>query len=190
MSHEIHAAGSPSGDRPADRGIGRAAARALLALALGGLAPTAGTASAEDLRARTDLELARDARAVCEAARSADRLVLLEFAAPWCSDCRTLERLCEETPLAEKLREFERLRVDVGRFDRHLELLLAFDVRAIAQWNVLAPERCDAPLATWPRLASRTLEPRSGARVRTDELADWLATQQARATRRDAQPAD
>jgi len=163
----------------------------VLVLCLVGIFVPERSASAQGLPERTDAELARDARALCEAARREQKLVLLEFAATWCSDCRTLDRLARQAPLADKLREFARLRVNVGRFDRHAALRRAFDVRAIAQWNVLVPTEgsCGAPLAEWPRLAARTLEPQSGAAIRTDELAGWLGAQQARASER-TPPAD
>ena len=100
--------------------------------------------------------------------------LLLEFSAPWCSDCRALARLEKDPRLARSLAEYARLAINVGRFDRHPAMLQGFGVRAIAYWVVVAPHDCASDPQSWPRVASRTLEPETGTRVRSDELAAWL----------------
>lgn len=104
----------------------------------------------------------------CAAAQG--RRLLLEFVAPWCDDCREMARL-DETPLvADKLRaRFERVRVNVGKWDRHEALRQKYDVRALATYVVIDP-------ATSRLLAKTTLEPitRPGQRLRPQDWAAWL----------------
>jgi thiol:disulfide interchange protein len=123
---------------------------------------------------RSDEELALEAKTVCLDAVAKKQPVLLEFSAPWCTDCKEVDRLKHEPALRDALSRYGTLTVNVGKFDRHQELLKAFDVRAIAHWVVLVPERCEDPLESWRRTASRTLEPLSGDRLTAAGLARWL----------------
>lgn len=112
---------------------------------------------------RTDAELAVVLRGACDAAVADGEPVLIEFSAPWCVDCRALEALERHPDLAREYGAWRRVRVDVGRFDRHPALLAAFEVRAIAAWVALRPTDCTTPVETWPRLGSRLVELDSGA---------------------------
>jgi hypothetical protein len=98
----------------------------------------------------------------CERARDAGQLVLLELSASWCRDCRSLEQMKRDPALAGELGQFQSLAVDIGRFDRHAELLERFGVRAIAHWELLEPGDCQAPPWTWTSRGRRTLEPETG----------------------------
>jgi thiol:disulfide interchange protein len=140
----------------------------LLTLSVGAAAP------GYDVPERSDAELMEQARQVCETAQTREQPVLLEFSAPWCSDCRVLARLEQKPELARSLAQYARLAINVGRFDRHPELLQSFGLRAIAYWVVVAPQDCAREPQSWPRVASRTLEPLTGTPVRSDELATWL----------------
>ena len=140
----------------------------LLTLSVGTAAP------AYDVPERSDAELMEQARQVCETAQTRKQPVLLEFSAAWCSDCRALAKLEQEPALARSLAEYARLAINVGRFDRHPALLQSVGLRAIAYWVVVAPHECTSEPQSWPRVASRTLEPATGTPVRSDELAAWL----------------
>ncbi len=51
------------------------------------------------------------------------KLVLLDFGANWCLDCLVLDRLFRDSTVAGFLRaNFRVVRVDVGRFDRNLDI--------------------------------------------------------------------
>jgi thiol:disulfide interchange protein len=140
-------------------------------------ANTAAAATAYDAPFRTEAELATAIDVVCRASTRQAQPLLLEFSAAWCSDCRALQTMKRDPTLALELEAWPRLTVNVGRFDRHRDLLATLGVKSIAHWAVLAPEDCTAPVGTWPRQAQRTLEVSSGeARHLTPEdLARWLA---------------
>lgn len=68
-----------------------------------------------------------DARAVIRGALAAvgkgPRRVLIVFGANWCEDCRSLDTALKSGRNAELMaREFEVVKVDVGRFDRNLDV--------------------------------------------------------------------
>ena len=72
-----------------------------------------------------------DARAAIRAALGAvgagPRRVLIIFGANWCEDCRSLDQALKRGRNAELLaREFEVVKVDVGRFDRNLDIAKAY----------------------------------------------------------------
>lgn len=72
-----------------------------------------------------------DARAAIRAALGAvgagPRRVLIVFGANWCEDCRSLDQALKSGRNAELLaREFEVVKVDVGRFDRNLDVAKAY----------------------------------------------------------------
>ncbi|HEX2874250.1 MAG TPA: thioredoxin family protein [Polyangiaceae bacterium] len=100
-----------------------------------------------------------------------DRRLLLEFVAPWCADCQEMSKL-DETPLvAATLRtRFERVRINVGKWDRHEALLQNFGVRALATYIVIDPR-------TSKLLAKTTLEPitRKGKKLTAEQWAAWLS---------------
>lgn len=133
--------------------------------------------TAYDVPFRSDAALSTELEELCEAARAARRPLLVEFSAAWCSDCRRLHEMKQAPALAGELAEWPWIVVNVGRFDRHRPLLAALGVESIAHWEVMAPTRCDVPVALWPSLARRTLEVSSGAArdLTASDLARWLA---------------
>lgn len=131
---------------------------------------------AYDTAIRGDAELSAALADVCGRSLERDRLLLVEFSAPWCSDCLVLHRMKQQRPLAAELSRWPRIVINVGEFEEHPELLEAFDVRSIARWIVLRPSNCEAPIFEWPRIAQRTLEPDSHDErgVSPGDLARWL----------------
>lgn len=123
---------------------------------------------------RTPEQLASEARGRCTAARTARKPMLVTFGADWCPDCRSMVGLSRVEPLASALQRYERLDINVGRFDRHTELTTAWSIRAISAWVVVTPTACERPLVDWPRVDQRTLEPATGAAIDPGELASWL----------------
>jgi thiol-disulfide isomerase/thioredoxin len=63
-------------------------------------------------------------------AKRENRRVLVEWGANWCSWCKMLQELFETDPKVRRtvLYEYEVVRVDVGRFDRNLELAASYGV--------------------------------------------------------------
>jgi thiol-disulfide isomerase/thioredoxin len=97
------------------------------------------------------------------------RRLLLEFVAPWCADCQEMAKLDETPVVSETLRaRFERVRVNVGKWDRHEALRDNFKVRALATYIVIDPK-------TSRVLAQTTLEPITKQRGKKLTAADWAA---------------
>jgi hypothetical protein len=103
------------------------------------------------------------------AAQSGRRL-MLEFVAPWCKDCREMARLDELPEIAELLRaRFERVRINIGEWDRHEGLRRSHEVRALATYIVIDPKSSRV-------LAKTTLEPitKRGKKLTPEDWAAWL----------------
>lgn len=70
--------------------------------------------------------------------------VLVVFGANWCEDCRALDTALKASPNAQLLaKEFKVVKVDVGRFDRNLDVDRAFGdpiKRGIPAAVVLSPD--------------------------------------------------
>jgi len=119
--------------------------------------------------AMSDAELTAALEAAKASARANDRRVLLDFGADWCPDCREVLRLSHEPAVAGLLAEkYETIVIDVGRFDRHTELLERYGIDRIATLVVLD--------ASGERVAQTTLEPITGAAegLTGEVLAGWL----------------
>jgi protein disulfide-isomerase len=107
---------SPPARRSACRRIALGAALAMLAgAALPVVAATLPYDASADARA--------DIRGALAQAQRTHRNVLLVFGANWCEDCRALDKALH-TPRNAALmqREFEIVKVDVGKFDRNLDV--------------------------------------------------------------------
>jgi len=62
-------------------------------------------------------------------ARTQKKILMIEFGANWCEDCLVLARTLEEGDTKKYFKDhFFELRVDVGRFDRNLEIMKALGV--------------------------------------------------------------
>ena len=125
---------------------------------------------------RTEDELRAALEATCRESLDREVLVLVEFSAPWCSDCQRLHQMKHAKALTTELEKWARLTVNVGMFDRHRATLAAFSIEKIANWSLFEPVDCDAPVEQWSRLMARTLEPSSGSERDTSptQLAAWL----------------
>ncbi|MDA1075425.1 MAG: thioredoxin family protein [Proteobacteria bacterium] len=65
--------------------------------------------------------------AAVEQARSTDRLLLLNFGANWCPDCRVFARAITRPSVAQAvLRDFVTVKIDIGDWDKHPELVEAW----------------------------------------------------------------
>lgn len=119
---------------------------------------------------RSDAELDQAINDALVRARRGGRRVLLEFVAAWCGDCRHMMGIEAEPPASEVLAaRYERVRVNVGAFDRHLGLLRTYGIDRIAAYVVLDP-------STGMRIAQTTMEPVSNHRpVSSESWARWLA---------------
>lgn len=77
-------------------------------------------------------------------AKAGGKPVLVVFGANWCPDCRALDIAMKDGRNAELIgREFEVVKVDVGRFDRNVDVAAAYDVplkKGIPAVAIVAPE--------------------------------------------------
>jgi thioredoxin 1 len=96
--------------------------RLLLLLGLvGGLAGAAPLPYDESADAKADVQRA------LSAAKAGQRPVLVIFGANWCEDCRVLDHALKTGRNATLMaREFEVVKVDVGRFNRNLDIARAY----------------------------------------------------------------
>ena len=106
-----------------------------LVVAVAGAAPLPYDESAD---AKGELERA------LAAAKSDRKPVLVIFGANWCPDCRALDRTLTGGKNAELVaREFRVVKVDVGQFDRNLDIAARFGnpiKKGIAAAVVLSPQ--------------------------------------------------
>lgn len=124
--------------------------------------------SAEVFRERSDDEVNAMLAGAKQRARREGKLVLLEFVAPWCTDCREVAKVAAREPARSVLREkYVLVPVNVGRFDRHKALLQEHQIKVIAAFVVIDPDGNP--------VAKTTLEPITTKDALTpEELADWL----------------
>ena len=127
---------------------------------------------------RTDLALDAVLTKTCEASIADKKPILLEFSAPWCADCKKLEHMEKQEDLMGEYANWHRVRVDVGRFDRHEALREAFGVYAIAHWTAMKPISCKEKAPSWPRLNSQLmeLETGSGGPRTVADVVKWLVS--------------
>jgi thiol-disulfide isomerase/thioredoxin len=120
----------------------------------------------------TESEVFEAINAAKACARANGRRLLLELVAPWCGDCREMARL-DATPVVSTVLQarFERVRINVGKWDRHEALRQSYEVKALATYIVIDP-------VTSKQLAKTTLEPISkrGPKLTADDWARWLAS--------------
>ena len=142
----------------------------LLLSACGGDARAPSGLDADPWTPMSDAQLRRRIDEARAQARASDRRVLLDFIATWCEDCREVVRLSHEEPARTVLEErYVVVYVEVGRFDRHRDLIATHGVDRIATLVVLDP-------ASGQRVAKTTLEPITGGQrgLSSADLAQWL----------------
>jgi hypothetical protein len=119
----------------------------------------------------TESEVLEAITAAKQCASAQGRKLLLEFVAPWCDDCREMARLDETAVVSDAIRQrFERVRINVGKWDRHEALRENYRVKALATYVVIDPR-------TSRVLAQTTLEPitkQRGQKLTADAWASWL----------------
>lgn len=85
-----------------------------------------------------------DVQRALSAAKSSGTPVLVVFGANWCPDCRALDKALSTGKNAELMaREFKVVKVDVGQFDRNLDLAARYGnpvKKGIPAAVVLSPE--------------------------------------------------
>ena len=85
------------------------------------------TALAAPLPYDASADAKADIRNAIVAAKTAQVPVLVIFGANWCEDCRALDRALNSPGNRELIeREFKLVKVDVGRFNRNLDLAAAY----------------------------------------------------------------
>ena len=132
---------------------------------------------------RSDAELVSALENQCKNAILSERPILLEFGADWCTDCRRVEALKSDPELQKELSHWVAIKVNVGRYDRHMDLVNHFEVKSIARWIALSPDSekadiCKVSPANWRILADSVIEPVSGsASMKTaSDIVAWLQT--------------
>jgi len=68
---------------------------------------------------RIDAELRARIKEACEAAKKANKLVLLHFSGDWCPWCRDMDKCLQQPEVSKAVEGFVRLKIDVGHFDKH-----------------------------------------------------------------------
>lgn len=131
-------------------------------------APPADSEYGRIYQLRDDHELRVELQRALAAARERDGKLLVVFGAEWCPDCRQVAKLLTESPARDVVSEgYEVVHVNIGRRDRHRDLLDRYRVDRISTLVVLD--------GMARRVAQTTLEPISNRTGLTSEaLATWL----------------
>ena len=124
-------------------------------------APPADSEYGRIYQLRDDQELRVELQRALAAAREKDGKLLVVFGAEWCPDCRQVAKLLTESPARDVVSEgYEVVHVNIGRRDRHRDLLDRYRVDRISTLVVLD--------GMARRVAQTTLEPisnRTGRRT-------------------------
>ncbi len=109
------------------------------------------------------------------AARHDGKKLLIDFGGNWCPDCRLLAGILDlPTVAAWAHGEFDIVTVDVGRFDRNLDLAARYEVRITAVPTVLVVAPDGTVLNRGEVFALSDARSLSNQAV-VDKLADWAA---------------
>ena len=164
----------------------RLAAAALVALTLAapaGAAPAPKLKIASYAELKTPLPYPYDEKADAMAevdralarAKASGKLVLIDLGGNWCGDCRILAATMELPELKAFLaRHYEIVNVDVGRFDRNLEVPARYGITSRLEG---VPALLVVDPKTGRQLVSRAkvAELADARHMRPQALADWLA---------------
>lgn len=106
-------------------------------------------------------------------AKASGKPLLIDFGANWCADCRVLAGVLELPELRSYVaRNFVLVQVDVGRFDRNLDIVERFgfkELKAVPALFVV-----DSKTGRL-RNASDVLALGDARTMKPQEIADWLA---------------
>ena len=112
--------------------------------------------------------------AALKRARKSRKPLLIDFGANWCADCRVLAGVLELPEMKPWIaRHFELVQVDVGEFDRNLDIPRRFarkDLGAIPAVFIVDPKSSKL------RNPDSTLALGDARIMRPQAIADWLAT--------------
>ena len=164
----------------------RFAAAALIALSLAGpaaAAPAPKLKITDYAQLKTPLPYPYDEKANASAdvdralarARASGKLVLIDLGGNWCGDCRILTATMELPELKAFLgRHYEIVYVDVGRFDRNLQVPARYGITSRLEG---VPALLVVDPKTGKQLVSRAkvAELADARHMRPQDLADWLA---------------
>ena len=111
--------------------------------------------------------------AALQRARMSGKPVLIDFGANWCADCRILAGVLELPEMRGWVaQKFELVQVDVGRFDRNLDIANRFAGKPLGA--IPAVFVIDAKSGKL-RNASSTLALGDARIMKPQEIANWLA---------------
>lgn len=112
--------------------------------------------------------------AALKRARKSGKPLLIDFGANWCADCRVLAGVLELPEMRPWIaRHFELIQVDVGEFDRNLDIAIRFSGKKLGA--VPAIFVIDGKTGKL-RNADSTLALGDARVMRPQAIADWLAT--------------
>jgi thiol-disulfide isomerase/thioredoxin len=115
----------------------------------------------------------RDVDAAIARARKSGKPVLIDFGANWCADCRVLAAVLELPEMRGWIpAHFELVQVDIGQFDRNLDLPKRFGapaLEAVPALFILDPRTGKL------RNKSETLALGDARIMQPQQMADWLA---------------
>ena len=148
--------------------------------ALGGTAPKLSIRSVAQLPRPlpspydASVDATAQVNAALKRAKKSGKPVLIDFGANWCADCRVLAGVLELPEMRGWIaRKFELVQVDVGEFDRNLDIAKRFSgeqLGAIPAVFVIDAKR------TKLLNAGATLALGDARVMKPQEIADWLAT--------------
>jgi thiol-disulfide isomerase/thioredoxin len=121
----------------------------------------------------TQADAQAEVAAAFTAARGSGRLVLLDFGANWCPDCRILAGVMDAPTVAPWVNtHFVPVRIDVGRFNKNMDIARRYGVtvKGIPALLVLRPDGTLLdPDGTKALSDARTMTPQA----MMDLIADW-----------------
>lgn len=117
-----------------------------------------------------------DAKALVAAAearaRASGKPLLIDFGANWCLDCRVLAGILELPEIKPYVaRNFELVQVDIGRFDRNLDIAQRYGKRVSAVPMIFVVDARTAKL----RNPDTLLALGDASLMKPQQVADWLA---------------
>ena len=115
----------------------------------------------------------RDVDAALARAKASGKPVLIDFGANWCVDCRVLAGVLELPEMRSWVAsKFELVQVDIGRFDRNLDIARRFGVTELGAVPALF---VIDPRSGKLRNKAEVLGLGDSRLLQPQEMADWLA---------------